>query len=79
MLAQGVIEPACSSYASNTVLVRTKDNTYRCCIDYRQLNNSTRKDAYQLPRIDVCLDTMASAEWFSTFDLRYSYHQVQVD
>ena len=65
MLKQGVIEPACSPYASNIVLVRKKDNTYRCCIDYRQLNSVTRKDAYPLPRIDVCLDAMANAKWFS--------------
>ena len=36
MLAQGVIEPACSPWASNIVLVRKKDNSFRCCIDYRQ-------------------------------------------
>jgi hypothetical protein len=79
MLRQKVIEPACSPYASNLVLVRKKDNSYRCCVDYRQLNSSTRKDAYPLPRIDVCLDAMASSRWFSTFDLRSSYHQVQVE
>jgi transposase InsO family protein len=79
MLHQGVIEPACSPYASNIVLVKKKDLSYRCCVDYRQLNSTTRKDAYPLPRIDVCLDAMASARWFSTFDLRSSYHQVQLE
>jgi hypothetical protein len=78
MIQQGVIEPACSPYASNLVLVKKKDQSYRCCVDYRQLNSSTRKDAYPLPRIDVCLDAMADARWFSTFELRSSYHQVQV-
>ena len=79
MLAQGVIEPACSPWASNIVLVRKKDNSFRCCIDYRQLNSVTRKDAYPIPRIDACLDAMASAQWFSTFDLQSSYHQVKVN
>jgi RNase H-like domain found in reverse transcriptase/Reverse transcriptase (RNA-dependent DNA polymerase) len=78
MLAQGVIEPARSPWASNIVLVRKKDGSFRCCIDYRKLNLVTRKDAYPLPRIDACLDAMASAQWFSTFDLRSSYHQVTV-
>ena len=45
MLAQGVIEPACSPWASNVVLVRKKDNLFRCCVDYRKLNLVTRKDA----------------------------------
>ena len=78
MLAQDVIEPARSPWASNIVLVRKKDGSFRCCIDYRKLNLVTRKDAYPLPRIDACLDAMASAQWFSTFDLRSSYHQVTV-
>ena len=53
MLDHGVIEPASSPWASNIVLVRKKDGTYRCCINYRQLNSVTRKDAYPLPRIEL--------------------------
>jgi len=78
MLDHGIIEPVSSPWASNVVLVRKKDGTYRCCIDYRQLNAVTTRDAYPLPRIDTCLDAMAEAKWFSTFDLRSSYHQVKV-
>ena len=78
-LQQGVIEPASSPWASNLVLVRKKDGSYRCCVDYRRLNAVTRKDAYPLPRIDACVDAMASSRWFSTFDLRASYHQVGVN
>lgn len=76
MLRQGVIEPAKSPWASNLVLVRKKDGTFRCCVDYRQVNAFTKKDAYPLPRTDMCLDAMSGARWFSTFDLRSSYHQV---
>jgi len=79
MLQQGIIEPAKSPWASNIVLVRKKDGSTRCCIDYRQVNALTRKDAYPLPRTDACLDAMAGAVWFSVFDLRSSYHQVPLD
>ena len=79
MLNQGIIEPASSPWASNIVLVRKKDGSLRCCIDYRQLNAVTKGDAYPLPRIDSCLDAMSSAKWYSTMDLRCSYHQVSVD
>jgi len=78
MLKQGTIEPGSSPWASNVVLVRKKDKSLRCCIDYRQLNSVTKKDAYPLPRVDSCLDAMSSATLFSTFDLRSSYHQVVV-
>jgi len=76
MLEQGVITPARSPWASNLVLVKKKDGSLRCCVDYRQLNSLTKKDAYPLPRTDMCLDAMSGARWFSTFDLRSSYHQV---
>jgi len=78
MLKQGTIEPASSPWASNVVLVKKKDGSFRCCIDYRQLNSVTKKDVYPLPRVNDCLDAMATATLFSTFDLRSSYHQVQV-
>jgi len=71
MLKQNVIEPATSPWASNVVLVRKKDGSFRCCIDYRQLNSVTTKDAYPLPRIDSCLDAMSEAKWFSTIDLSH--------
>jgi len=54
-LKQGVIEPASRPWASNLVVVRKKDGSYLCCVDYRALNSVTRKDAYPLPRIDSCL------------------------
>ena len=60
-------------------MVRKSDGTLRFCVDYRQLNERTVRDAYPLPRIDVCLDALADASWFSTFDLRSGYHQVEMD
>jgi transposase InsO family protein len=79
MLTQGIIEPAQSPWASNVVIVMKKDGTTRCCVDYRQVNNLTRKDAYPLPRTDDCLDALAGARWFTTLDLRSSYHQIEME
>src|SRR6218665_2774057 len=76
MLRQGLIERLCSEWASNVVIVTKKDGTPRFCVDYRALNNKTRKDSYPLPLINECLDTLGGASWFSTFDLRAGYHQV---
>ena len=70
MMKQDLVEPASSEWAANVVLVKKKTCKLCFCIDYRKLNEATKKDVYPLPRIDECLDAMCGARWFSTFDLR---------
>ena len=60
-------------------MVQKKDGTKRFCIDYRKLNDVTKKDAYPLPRIDDSLAQLAGAKWFSCLDLNSGYWQVEVD
>jgi len=76
MLEARVIEPCNGPWASNLVVVKKKDGSLRYCVDYRQLNLVTRRDAYPLPRIDACLDALAGSKYFSAFNLQSGYHQV---
>lgn len=78
LLGAKVIRESSSPYASPIVLVKKKDGSPRMCVDYRQLNNKTRKDAFPLPRIEESLDTPTGARWFSTMDLASGYNQVPV-
>ena len=79
MLAQDLIRASDSPWASNIVLVKKKDGSLRCCIDYRQVNALSRKDAYPMPRIDMCLDAMSGSQSFSTFNLKNSFHQIEME
>jgi hypothetical protein len=51
MLDAGVIQPSISEWASAPVLIRKKDGQVRWCLDYRKLNNVTRKDVFPLPSL----------------------------
>ena len=73
MLDRGVIEPCQSGWASPVVLVTKKDGTIRFCMDYRKLNDVTRKDAYPLLRIDDTLDALRGSQYFTTLDLYSGY------
>jgi len=79
MLERNVIEPCDGPWSSGIVLVKKKDGSTRFCVDYRQLNACTLKDAYPLPRIDDSLEQLSGNKWFTTLDLCSGYWQVEVD
>lgn len=79
LLAAGIIRKSHSPFASNAVLVRKKDNSLRLCIDYRMLNQKTKRDQYALPRIEDILDRINGAKYFSVLDMKSGYHQVEIE
>lgn len=51
-IQQGVIEESCSPWMAPAVFIPKKSVEICLCIDYRELNKCTVKDAYSLPLVD---------------------------
>ena len=46
------------------------------CVDYRRLNDQTRKDAFPLPRVEESMDVLCGSKYFSSMDMTCGYYQV---
>ena len=78
MLDAKVIKPSQTEWASPPVLVRKRDGTWHYCIDFRGVNALTTCNAYLLPFIEECIDSLADMRWFSTLDMNSGYWQLPV-
>jgi transposase InsO family protein len=78
LLAAGVIQPSVSPWAASPVLVRKKCGGVRWCLDYRRLNSVCKKDAFPLPLISDCLDSLSENIFMSTLDMASGYYQISI-
>nr|GEX20893.1 reverse transcriptase domain-containing protein [Tanacetum cinerariifolium] len=52
---------------------------WRVCIDYRKLNDATRKDYFPLPFMDQMLERLAGNEYYCFLDGFSGYFQIPID
>ncbi|GJR81770.1 reverse transcriptase domain-containing protein [Tanacetum coccineum] len=55
------------------------DSHWRVCIDYRKLNEATRKDHFPLPFMDQMLERLAGNEYYCFLDGFSGYFQIPID
>ncbi|GFT42757.1 retrovirus-related Pol polyprotein from transposon opus [Trichonephila clavipes] len=80
LLKAGFIRPSHSPYAAPVTLAYKKDEgkRSRLCIEYRKLNEITRKDSTPVPLIDFVIDNLTHAKFFSTLDLTSGYWHIKI-
>ncbi|KAL7726077.1 hypothetical protein ACLKA6_010124 [Drosophila palustris] len=79
LLAKGCIEPSNSPHSAPIVMVKKKTGKWRLCVDFRQLNNRSVKDAYPLPRVHHILDQLREAHYITSLDLKDGYWQIPME
>ena len=78
LLEKNLIRESSSAWGSPVLFVKKPDDTWRMCVDYRQLNARTDKNSYPLPRIQECIDQLGRARFLSKIDLTSGYWQVRI-
>ena len=78
MLRNGIIRASASPWASRVILVRKKDGSLRFAVDYRGLNDVTKKDSYPLPEVKDILDRLDGCQFYSTLDGASAYWSIPI-
>nr|GEX61886.1 reverse transcriptase domain-containing protein [Tanacetum cinerariifolium] len=83
-----VIPVHCVPKKGGITIVKNDDNDliptrlvtgWRVCIDYRKLNEATRKDHFPLPFMDQELERLAGNQYYCFFDGFLGYCQIPID
>jgi hypothetical protein len=77
-LAAGKIRRSESEAGAPVMFVKKADGSLRLVVDYRQLNNVTKKNVYPLPRQDDLMAQLQGAKIFTKLDLRWGYNNVRI-
>lgn len=75
-MLKGIIEPSFSEWSNPVVMVKKPNGKYRFCLDFRKVNEISKKDAYPLPNMNAILDKLRAAQYISTIDLSQAYFQI---
>ncbi|XP_057803551.1 uncharacterized protein LOC131018872 [Salvia miltiorrhiza] len=79
LLKNGLIrEVHYPEWLANVVVVKKKNDKWRVCIDFTDLNKAYPKDSFPLPHIDMLVDATAGHELMSFMDAYSGYHQIRM-
>ncbi|GKA93322.1 reverse transcriptase domain-containing protein [Tanacetum coccineum] len=65
-------------WLSNPVMVKKNDNSWRMCVDFKDLNKACPKDGYPLSEIDWKVKSLCGFPFKCFLDAYKGYHQIQM-
>lgn len=77
-LEKGWITPSSFEFASPILFVRKPNGGLRVCVDYRKLNEITKKSKYPLPLITETIARVCKAKIFSKFDIIAAFNRLRM-
>ena len=77
-LKRRFIQESKSKFAAPILFVPKKNGKLRLCVDYRMLNNATKKNRYPLPLIQELMEKLQGSRWFTKFDIRDGFHRIRI-
>ncbi|GJV36969.1 reverse transcriptase domain-containing protein [Tanacetum coccineum] len=79
LVATGIMkEVHYHDWLSNPVMVKKSDNSWRMCVDFKDLNKACPKDGYPLPEIDWKVESLCGFPFKCFLDAYKGYHQIQM-
>ena len=66
-------------WVSPLVVVPKSSGEIRVCVDMRQVNTAVIRERYPIPTIEESLQDLNGAAVFSKLDLKWGYHQIELD
>ena len=79
LLTAKVIHSSHSSWSAPIIVVPKGDGGKHLVIDYRALNEVTRKFTWPMPKVEDIFSKLNGATYFTTLDLCAGYHQIPLD
>jgi len=68
-----------SKWVSPLVVVPKKNGEIRICVDMRRANEAIVRERHPIPTVDEILQELNGATVFSKIDLRWGFHQIELE
>lgn len=78
LLSEDKVEEADPRFLSPVVLASKSDGDKQLCIDFRKVNQNTKKQSFPIPNTQDLYNNLKDAKIFTKNDLESAFHQVRM-